>query len=550
MPVLPIQPTRWLATRPTLRTETLTLLASLAFTLACNGAFWSALLGHRDAGAGATWLLAVGTGLIITGLQWLLLLLVANRWTVKPLLMFLAVATAAAVYFMGTYGIYIDKSMLRNVMQTDAREAGDLLDWKMLPYLGLALGALWWLARVRIRATGWRHAILARLAAFAGAAALIAGGFFSASDQLIPTLREHREYRHLITPANYVGALISLFKQQGGRASAPQAREVIAPDARRQAAAGTRKPIAFIVVVGETVRAANWGLSGYARQTTPELAARGVFNFLDTTSCGTDTATSVPCMFSLNGRRDYDETEILRRESVLHLIKRTGVEVLWRDNQSGCKGVCDGLVVEDMKTATDPQLCDGNRCFDEILLRDLAAKIDAAAGDIVIVLHTMGNHGPAYFQRYPATFRRWTPTCDTTDLASCTPDALVNTYDNAILYTDHLLGRAIDLLASNHSHDTGLLYVSDHGESLGEKNLYLHGMPYAIAPAVQTHVPLILWFSEGLGQRKGLDARCLQARAQAPASHDHLFHTLLALLDVDSKVYDPTLDLLHSCSKP
>lgn len=537
-----------LAVRPVLRTETLTLLASIVLTLVCNGAFWSALIGPRTLSSPDAWRLLLCTGLLITGLQWLMLLLIANRWTVKPLLMVLAVLTAAADYFMANYGVYLDKAMLRNLFETDAKEAAELLDWKMLLYLLYAAIPVWWLGRIGIRRTGWRLAAAVRGGSLIGAVSMAGLGLWPVTNELVPTLREHKELRYLVTPSNYIVSSLRVLFEKAISSVPDQAREVIAQDARRSPQADARKPVALVLVVGETVRAANWGLSGYVRQTTPELAVRGVLNFRRMISCGTDTATSVPCLFSFNGRRQYNWTEIRRRESLLHVLNRAGVAILWRDNQSGCKGVCDGLAVEDLSASFNPALCDGKRCFDEILLEGLQEKIDAAPGDILIVLHMLGNHGPAYYQRYPAAYRQWTPTCDTSKLASCSQEALINTYDNAILYTDHVLAKAIDLLVGITTHDTGLMYVSDHGESLGEMNLYLHGMPFAIAPSEQTHVPMIQWFSSGFVRAKRLNMHCLQTRAvRQPAMHDHLFHTLLNLLDVQSAIYDPAWDLLADC---
>ena len=311
-----------------------------------------------------------------------------------------------------------------------------------------------------------------------------------------------------------------------------------------------------MLVVGETARAANWGLNGYARQTTPRLAARSdVVSFQSVTSCGTNTEVSLPCMFSALGRRHYDEERIRGSESLLHILQRVGIQVFWRDNQSGCKGVCDGLPSELISAATAPAACNGARCLDEGLLQGLEERLQrqfgAAAGvDQLVVLHQLGNHGPAYDSRYPDAFRRFGPVCATADLHQCSREQIVNAYDNALLYTDHVLANAIESLqGQSATHDTALLNVTDHGESLGENGLYLHGMPYAIAPEVQTRVPMLLWLSPGFTQRQRLDLACVRARATQPASHDNLFHTLLGMLSVDTKLYVPDADLLLACRR-
>ena len=531
-----------------LKVETLALAASLFFTLAWNGRFWAALTAGHPWSAGRTWLLVVAAGVLVTSLQWFLLLLVLNRWTAKPLLAALALASSVAVYFMAAYDVPLGPAMLRNALETDAREAAELLDWKMALYVLLfGVAPVLFLWRVRVAHLPLRSAAWRRLTSLFAAAAVFAVALWASMHEIVPVLREHRQLGYLVTPSNYLYSAASVLSHNRVAKAAP--RLPVALDAHRAQPAAARKPTAFVLVVGETVNAQHWGLGSYRRQTTPELAGRGVVNFADVTSCGTDTATSLPCMFSLYGRRHYDEESIRRSESVLHVLARVGVSVLWRDNQSGCKGVCDGLPLEHSSSApmNDPELCAAGRCFDAVLMKGLAEKIAAARGDVLIVLHMLGNHGPAYYQRYPREFRRWLPTCDTTDLASCPREALHNTYDNAILYTDHLLAQTIDVLAGVGSHDVGLMYVSDHGESLGERNLYLHGMYWRIAPDEQKKIPLVLWLSPGLQSKLEVDPACLSARAAAPASHDNLFHTALGLFEVRTSSYEAGLDLTGTC---
>jgi len=303
-----------------------------------------------------------------------------------------------------------------------------------------------------------------------------------------------------------------------------------------------------VVVLGETARAQNWGLNGYVRQTNPQLAQMGVINFPNMHSCGTSTEVSVPCMFSPFGRHDYNENNIRKHQSLLHVLEHAGITTLWRDNQSGCKGVCDGLTIQRLDDAKDPHLCKDGRCMDEILLQDLAKQVRAKPGDRVVVLHQLGSHGPSYFERYPAGFRRFTPTCDTADLGNCERDLIANAYDNSLLYTDHLLARTVSTLEAMPDYDTAMIYLSDHGESLGEKGLYLHGMPYAIAPQEQTRVPMVMWFSPGFAADRGLDLSCLRARARQYTDQDNLFPSVLGLLQVKTEVYDRKRDLFAQCT--
>ncbi|HWI77934.1 MAG TPA: sulfatase-like hydrolase/transferase, partial [Ramlibacter sp.] len=361
-------------------------------------------------------------------------------------------------------------------------------------------------------------------------------------------MRNHREVRHLITPGNVVASLAGNI---WGRAKRPAGQGLLAvgEDAKATPAPAGRKPQLFVLVVGETARAQNFSLNGYPRETNPELARRHVINFPNATSCGTSTEVSLPCMFSPYGRAHYDEEKIVTHQSVLHVLARAGVNVLWRDNQSGCKGVCEGLPEEQLDRAAVEGLCADGQCLDEILLHGMDQVLRDKSGNLLVVMHQLGSHGPAYFKRYPAQFRKFTPACETDDLRRCSPQEIVNAYDNSLLYTDFFLGKVIDFLdRAQKTHDTAMLYVSDHGESLGEGGLYLHGVPWAIAPDVQTHVPFVVWLSPGFAQSQALDAQCLATRARTHAvSHDYLFHTLLGVFGVQTRVYDPALDLFAPC---
>lgn len=533
--------TRW---SPEVSTTRLALYASLFSSLLCNGTLWATLQRHAASGPSG-WLFMTLMFVVVTALQFFLLTLMVNRWTAKPLLAVMAFLSGSTVYFMARFGIYIDAAMARNFLETDVREVRDLLALDMIPFIIVYILVPWVLLwKIRIARPPFRKSWYVRPLAILAALAVTVVAVLPISKQLVPMMREHKTIRYLITPGNYTYALIRVGLLKNEVMNRP--REVIGADAVRLPRAPGQKPLLMVVVVGETLRAANWGLNGYSRQTTPELAARQVVNFPQVTSCGTNTATSLPCMFSLYGRRNYDEDKILGSESVLNVLQHAGLRVLWRDNQSGCKGVCKGVEEQVMITRKDPVLCHGDECFDEILLSGLEKEVSGTEGDMVVVLHQMGQHGPAYFQRYPDAFRRFTPTCDTTKLENCEKPHIVNTYDNAVLYTDYVVAKTIDLLKSMEStRRTALLYVSDHGESLGENGMYLHSIPYSIAPDEQKHVPMVMWLSPDAG----VDIPCLQKRAAQPASHDNLFHTLLGVAGVKTSIYEAELDVTAACRR-
>jgi lipid A ethanolaminephosphotransferase len=528
--------------------EQVLAVASVFWLFSANQIFFAAALKERLLSSADSWGFALALAVMLISLHFVLMALVSNRWTVKPLLAVLIVATASASYFMKTYGVYMDPPMLRAVLRTDITEARELFSW-VLPlhlflYAVLPLLLLW---RVRIVRSPWRRATLVRVGSLLLACAALVGALLAVFQPFSSLMRNHKDVRYLITPANYVWSLARVARAEVRGVAGP--RVPVGLDAvRGTTPVASAKPTLIVFVVGETARAANWGLNGYARQTTPQLAKLPVVNFPQMSSCGTNTEVSLPCMFSQVGRRDYDEDRIQGSESLLHVLARAGVGVHWRDNQSGCKGVCDGLPGDTVVALNPPGLCEQGRCLDEGLFHGLDERLNAVKGTQVLVLHQLGNHGPSYFRRYPPQFAQFGPACQSDDLRNCSREEIVNAYDNSLLYTDHLLASLIGKLqAKAGSLDAAVIYVSDHGESLGETNLFLHGMPYAIAPKEQTQVPMTMWFSQGMRNTIGLDETCLKQRAAQPASHDNLFHTVLGLLDVRTSAYESALDLSLDC---
>lgn len=554
------QLSRWLGPRIDATVEQLVLVASLFWLLSANRPFLSATLKDRDFADASTWGFGAAMVLLVLALHVLMLGLVCNRWTAKPLLALLTVSTASASYYMGSFGVYLDPSMLRNVLHTDVVEAGELLNVNMVMHLALYAGLpLVLLARVRVVRRPWGRALGCRATLLMAALAVVVLAIMAVFQPFASLMRNHKEVRYLITPANYLwsaGAVLAS-DARGAKAS----RQAIGLDATAGPSWANRKrPLVLVMVVGETARAANWGLSGYARQTTPRLTTLPVVNFTQVRSCGTNTEVSLPCMFAPVGRRNYDEDRIRGQESLLHVAARAGAEVRWRDNQSGCKGVCEGLPTESVSALNAPGLCQDGRCLDEALVRDLDERLRGiqsqrgTPGTHLWVLHMLGNHGPSYFRRYPSAYARFQPECRDDDLRKCQVQDIVNSYDNALLYTDQVLATTIERLQAHAGEvDTAMIFISDHGESLGEKGLFLHGIPYPIAPDEQTRVPMLFWASAGFEAAAGLDTGCLlpELRRQAakPQTHDTLFHTVLGLMDVRTSLLEASLDLVSTCRR-
>ena len=494
----------------------------------------------------------IGAALVV------LLSLLAWPRVFKAVAVLLLLVAGASTYFMLQYGVVIDPTMMANVVNTDPREVRDLLSWTLLFSMLLVgvLPALWlWCQDILWRRwwpQTWHNAVASLLALGVLGAVTIAS-----YQDLASLMRNHKHVRFLFNPLNVLyggGKLVAHTLPQASLTLQP-----IGQDARPgpSYAATTRTPL-VVLVVGETARAANFSLGGYSRQTNPELGQLrsdgGLTYFTDVRSCGTNTQASVPCMFSHLGKQAY-EAGRQPFENLLDVLHRAGLAVLWLDNQSGCKGLCARVDQVITRTLDDPALCGGGECFDEIMLKGLDQRIAALdparrARGVVVVMHQMGSHGPAYYRRSPAAFKRYMPECASNVLQDCPREQLVNAYDNTILYTDHVLAstaRWLDRAARDQPLDTALVYVSDHGESLGENNLYLHGLPYALAPQQQIHVPMLTWLSGPMQKRLGVRQDCLQKSATAPLTHDNLFHSMLGLLDVNTSVYQPRLDLFSGC---
>jgi lipid A ethanolaminephosphotransferase len=254
-------------------------------------------------------------------------------------------------------------------------------------------------------------------------------------------------------------------------------------------------------------------------------------------------------MFSGLGHNAFTNAKAEAQENLLDILKRAGVDVVWRENQAGCKGVCARVATETLTGHKVPTFFPSSENYDDVLVDGIDRAVATMQSDTVIVMHMMGSHGPAYWKRYPQKFETFTPACKDAQFSRCELSSIVNAYDNTIVYSDHVLARLIGVLsqAGGHGVDAGMIYVSDHGESLGEHGMYLHGMPYAIAPEAQIHVPMIVWLSPRLRAARGIDRTCLIGRAGERVGHDNLFHSTLGIMDVATRVYDPSLDLFAAC---
>ena len=526
--------------RPHIESVTLSIITAGYLTAVNNATFW-----HRSEEllpTGALLALVAGIFCLLTALC----ITVSVKYLTKPLFIFLIMVSATASWFIDQFGTIIDVEMLQSAIDTTNAEAGHLISFGFIRHVVLfgilpSLLILW----VKIEHRSFLQKVKQN-SAFIFPALFAAAALFMLNASTFTSLgREHKEWIATLNPVMPIGNAVKL-----GIRSGKNQNIIVQPlgtDAKvANVVSGNRKPRLTIVIAGETARAESFSLEGYKKNTNPELARQDITYFSDTSSCGTITAVSLPCMFSVYTRDEYTHEKGLETENLLDVLKHAGVHVEWWDNNTGHKSVADRVTSETLSTSDNPKYCKNGECLDGIFLDKLDTWMSGITQDTVLVMHQLGSHGPAYYLRYPDEYRRFTPDCQSAEFSKCSREEILNAYDNSIAYTDHIISSVIDRLRDKQDKlDTSMIYMSDHGESVGEFGLYLHGAPYFVAPSQQTHVPYVLWL--GKDAKATIRQDCLAKEATEPQSHDKLFHTVLGLMQVKTQVYSPALDTLSSC---
>ncbi|CAB1222829.1 phosphoethanolamine transferase [Acinetobacter bouvetii] len=498
------------------------------------------------------YLFLTATVLVIIAAYNLIFQLLQWTWNAKIFAYILLFIGGFTAYFVNSLGVVISPEQIQNMMQTDAREVGDLLSLRFVLWtLAFVLFPILCVSLIRIKRETLARKVTKKLLTGAGSLLLVGGLLFVFYVDFAAIFREHRDLKGMISPQNAISATLSYYRKSAPKKNLPLIH--YGEDAHLvQQVKENAKPKLMLLVVGETARAESFSLNGYGKNTNPELSKLNVINFNQVSSCGTATAVSVPCMFSGMPRKDYDEQLASHREGLLDIAQRAGYKVTWIDNNSGCKGTCNRVEQYQIPQQLKDKWCDkSGDCHDEILVDSLktylAAIPESDKTPRLIVLHQMGSHGPAYYQRSTTAFQPFKPSCDTNAIQGCSRTELLNSYDNSIVYTDHVLSSLIQVLKGNSAYQTGFWYLSDHGESTGEHGLYLHGSPYAIAPTQQTHIPMLMWFSPEWAEQNSAQITCLAAQKSKELSQDNLFPSLLSLLDVKTQVADEQNNMLQQC---
>ncbi len=523
----------------TISSTKLIFFVSLFFVLFDNSAFFHHVLQSYPLSLkNSGFLISLGVGLltIIT----LFFTLLSSKYTTKPILIVFLILSAAASYFMNNYNVVIDHIMIQNIVQTNLAESADLLSFKLFYYF-LLLGLLpaSFVCMLKIESESFKRTILTKIKITFLSFCIIFGSILLFSKFYTSFFREHKPLRYYTNPAYYVYSAGKYINRKFN--TTKTIHKPLGLDARIPATDIDRELI--ILVVGEAARADRFSLNGYQRETNPLLQQEDVISFTNTYSCGTSTAYSVPCMFSVLPRNEYSDRKGAATENLLDVLQHAHVNVQWRDNNSNSESVAGKVPYYNYQLSSVNSVCD-TECRDMGMLIGLQEYINKQEkGDILIVLHQMGNHGPAYYKRYPASFEKFSPVCKTNQFDECSREEIGNAYDNAILYTDFFLEQVIKLLKNNSQQfETAMVYMSDHGESLGEYGIYLHGLPYQMAPDVQKHIASIFWF----GDNFPVDKKSLREKVSRRFSHDNLFHTILGLFEIETSVYDNRLDIIQN----
>ncbi|WP_133407490.1 phosphoethanolamine transferase [Parashewanella tropica] len=529
------------------------VIATLAlyFTLVLNVPVYHKLYGIFSDGSQHSIPFIISIPIFFFFVIYLVLHLFAWPKVVKVFFIPLLIISSAMSYATFYYGVIFDKDMLVNILDTNKGEALSYLSlysvgWVFL--LGVLPSAV--LGFTKIKDISIKELVINKFMALF----VVVVGIFAIAAIFYKDYasfgRTHNNLQELVIPTEFLYSVTKLTKQKYFSPKVPYKKVGLDAKLNPKAFGGnkSKKPNLVIFMLGETARAQNYPFNGYHRNTIPYTQMYKPYFFTQVASCGTATAVSVPCMFSNMNRTEFDVKRADNQDDVLDIMQRAGIDVLWKENDGGDKHVAKNVTQIKLDTSKVDEFCNGSSCHDEALLKGLYSQIIRMKGDKFIVLHLIGSHGPTYFERYPKSMDFYKPSCQRADIENCSSEEIYNVYDNTLRYTDYVMAKAIGLLKSfEFSHNVALMYMSDHGESLGEDGIYLHGLPYKFAPTEQKHVPWMFWMSDEFAKVKNISGNCLRKNAHNAYSQDNLFSTLLGLMDVSTKAYNKKMDIFSEC---
>ncbi len=464
-------------------------------------------------------------GVIITG--GLAILMLAANALIYNLLLYLfrsvgkwiigitLIADAAMLYFVNTYDVLVTAAMMGNVFNTRYSEASGYMSLSAALYL-LCLGilpAIWVISRKV------NYKSVKTFGKTSGIALVVMLAVVAANINNFTWIDRHAtKLGSLLMPWSYTVNSVRYYNSVKKR----NRQEIKLPDVT--SISDSRDVV--VLIIGESARSENFSLYGYQKQTNPLLEKDSVIA-LKATSAATYTTAGVKAIL------DHKPTKKLY-ELLPNYLFRAGVDVVWRTSNWGEPP----LHIDKYQKVADLKALypDADKRYDEILTSSLAEVIESSdAKKIFIVLHTSTSHGPAYYTKYPVQFEQFIPVCTTVEMAKADRAELLNAYDNTILYTDYIIHSVIEDLKSIDDRRCCLLFISDHGESLGENNLYMHGVPMSMAPKEQIEIPFIIWQSDKSVKIKNLEQ----------AGQYHIFHSTLDFLGIESPIFDKEMSIFE-----
>ncbi|WP_264551072.1 phosphoethanolamine--lipid A transferase EptA [Flavobacterium sp. N2038] len=437
-----------------------------------------------------------------------------SRYLGKFLLVLFFMINAVAVYFVNTYSVIIDETMIGNVLNTNYEESSSFFSFKLILYL-VFFGIL---PSIYIIKANMINIALKKFLTLSSLTLLfIVVLIFANASNWLWIDKNSKQLGGLAMPWSY-SVNTSLFYIHKYKKNE---KEILLPNA---VVKDNQKSV-VVLVIGESARSQNFSLYGYKKNTNPLLSKTSNLFHFNANSCATYTTAGVKCI--LEHKNSDDLYEILP-----NYLYRNNVEVVWRTTNWGEPPV---HIEKYQNRDVLKKDCKGEICnYDEVLLTGLKEQIMASKKNkILIILHTSTSHGPTYSKKYPPSFETFKPVCNSVELGKCSQEELVNAYDNTIVYTDYILSKVIEDLKELKEYKSAMIFVSDHGESLGEKNLYMHGVPISFAPKEQYQIPFIVWVSDNSKQLKAIKT----------VSQNHVFHSVLNFLNIQSPVYDEQMNI-------
>ncbi len=495
-------------------------LVSIGTLLLYNIPFFNYVADNSNESAGGWLLLLASLVVVMLSLHFMLtyLTLFLLRKVGRVLLAILSVINAVAVYFVFTYHVIIDATAIENVFNTRYSEASGFFSWSLWLFILAAgvLPAVFCLLQPVVIGKAKKMAV------YCGASLAVILAVLALNVHQTLWISQHdTELGGLLQPWSYLVNTCRVISFSHDE----QAEEIKLPDGR---ITDSEKAV-VVLVIGESARKANFQLYGYWRDTNPLLSRQKGLKVYQATSCATYTTAGSKAILE---PKNTDELY----ELLPNYAFRTGADVSWRTSNWGEPPIH----IEEYLTDSELSLRypDEDHHYDGILFHGLRERIVSSdKNKVLIVLHTSTSHGPQYADKYPKEFEVYKPVAKNVEEGEKNVAMLVNAYDNTIRYTDYLLSNLIDTLRSMDDWHSAMIFISDHGESLGENKVFMHGLPMKIAPRVQYEIPFLVWTSK--------DFRRFKPDSQLPAvlEQHYVFHSVLNLLSIQSPAYDEAFDV-------